>query len=75
MDSVTTSSFGGGYHPPSAEVRIVGNEEQPRINQGTFELNLDYGEAQSVAGTFISIKDVFEEPANHPAGQSDPRIV
>ncbi|MEE9533014.1 MAG: thrombospondin type 3 repeat-containing protein, partial [Acidimicrobiia bacterium] len=43
-------------------VEVLGNETGQRLDQGTFELNIDFGEPVSVAGEPISLFDAVDEP-------------
>jgi len=43
-------------------VEVLGNEGGQRLDQGTFELNIDFGEPVSVAGEPVSLFDAVDEP-------------
>ncbi len=43
-------------------VEVLGNESGQRLDQGTFELNIDFGEPVSVAGELVSLFDAVDEP-------------
>jgi hypothetical protein len=56
--------LGSGQGEPALVVRmaVLGNEEMPRLDQGTFEVDIDFGEPESVAGGLISLYDAVDEP-------------
>jgi len=54
--------FGSGAPALIVELSMLGNTESPRVTSGTYEVNLDFGEPESVAGTFLSIKNAPVEP-------------
>jgi len=55
-------AFGSGAPALIVELSMLGNTESPKVTSGTFEVNLDFGEPEAVAGTFLSIKNAPVEP-------------
>jgi hypothetical protein len=55
-------AFGSGEPALIVEVSVLGNSQPPKINSGTYEVDLDFGEPESVGGQFLSIKTTNTEP-------------
>lgn len=55
-------AFGSGEPSLIVELSVLGNTESPKVTSGTYEVNVDFGEPEAVAGQFISIKNAPVEP-------------
>jgi hypothetical protein len=55
-------TLAGGEPALVVTIDVLGNESGQRLDQGTFELNIDFGEPVSVAGEPISLLDAVDEP-------------